>query len=92
MLNFDEDFKDFTPDGSSLAAIFANRQNLEKLGVDPDNEDDTVFGSKFIYCGAHRRSHSTGWCTVRLALKRPLTADTPDEAMAEVAALGYPTV
>ena len=92
MLNFDEDFKDFTPDGSSLAAIFANRQNLEKLGVDPDNKDDTVFGTKFIYCGAHCRSHSTGWCTVRLALKRPLSAETSEDAKAEVAALGYPTV
>ena len=91
MSNFDEDFKNFIPDGSNLSAIFANMQNLEKFGIDPENDDDTTFGTKFVYCGAHRRSHSTGWCTVRLALKRPLVAETSDEAMAEVAALGYPT-
>lgn len=92
MLNFDEDFKNFVPDGSNLGAIFANMQNLEKLGIDPDKDDDTAFGTKFVYCGAHCRSHSTGWCTVRLALKRPLTAETSEDAMAEVRTLGFPTV
>lgn len=91
MADFDEDYKNFIPDGSNLAAIFANKQNLEKLGIDPENDDDTAFGTKFVYCGAHRRSHSAGWCTVRLALKRPLVAETSDDAMAEVLVLGYPT-
>jgi hypothetical protein len=91
MLNFDEDFKNFTPDGSDLAAIHSNRENLKSLGINPDNDDDTVFGVKYIYCGAHRKAHATGWCTVRLALKRPLQAATKEEALAEAETLGYPT-
>jgi hypothetical protein len=91
MLNFDEDFKNFIPDGSDLAAIHSNRENLKRLGIDTDKDDDTVFGSKYVYCDGHRKTHSTGWCTVRLALKRPLTAETKEEALAEVAKLGYPT-
>lgn len=93
MLNFNEDFKNYAPDGGlDLAAIHTNRENLKTLGFDPDNNDDTVFGAKFVYCGAHCRSHSTGWCTVRLAMKRPLMAETRDEAIAEVAALGFHVV
>lgn len=92
MLNFDEDFKNFISDGGSdLAAIHANRENLKTLGLNPDNNDDTVFGSRYVYCGAHRKAHSTGWCTVRLAHKRPLNSATRTEAMAEAEALGYPT-
>ena len=92
MLNYDEDFKNFIPDGSDLAAIHSNRENLKRLGIDTEKDDDTVFGTKFIYCSAHRTTHSTGWCTVRLALKRPLHAETSAEAIAQVSALGYPTV
>lgn len=91
MRNFDEDFKNFTPDGSDLSAIHANRENLKVLGFNTDNDDDTVFGSKFVYCAAHRTAHSTGWCTVRLAQKRPLHAETKADALTEVLALGYPT-
>lgn len=91
MLNFDEDFKNFIPYGSDLAAIHANRENLKRLGIDTEKDDDTVFGSQFIYWGAHRMPHTTGWCTVRLALKRPLDAATSAEALSQVAALGYPT-
>jgi hypothetical protein len=92
MRNFDEDFKNFIPDGGSdLSAIHANRENLKTLGINPDNDDDTAFGAKYVYCGAHRKSHSTGWCTVRLAFKRPLRAETSADAMAETTVLGYPT-
>jgi hypothetical protein len=92
MLNFDEDFKNYIPDGGmDLAARHANTENLKALGINPDNNDDTAFGAKYVYCGAHRKSHSSGWCTVRLAHKRPLRAETGPEAIAEVAALGYPT-
>lgn len=91
MLNFDEDFKNYIPDGGmDLAARHANTENLKALGINPDSDDDTVFGAKYVYCGAHRKSHSSGWCTVRLAHKRPLVAETRDEAIAEVVALGFP--
>jgi hypothetical protein len=92
LLNFDEDFKNFKADGggSDLSAIHANRENLKALGLPVDGED-TVFGAKYVYCAAHRKTHSTGWCTVRLASKRPLKSENRNEAIAEVAALGYPT-
>lgn len=90
MLNFDEDFKNFNPDGSDLAVIHANRENLKALGLPVDGED-TVFGAKYVYCGAHRKVHSTGWCTVRLALKRPLPGETKEEAFAEAEKLGFPS-
>lgn len=90
MLNFDEDFKGYLPSGGGdLMNIHQNRENLKALGIDPDSED-TVFGSKFVYCGAHMRAHATGWCTVRLVLKRPLNAESSKDANAEVLALGYP--
>lgn len=88
MLNFDEDFKHFQTDTADLLVLFQNKQNLKKLGIDVDG-DDTVFGAKFVYCNAHRVAHSTGWCTVRIANKRPLNAETNTEAHAEVLALGY---
>lgn len=90
MTNFDEGFKNYSHDGSDLSAIHTNRENLKTLGFNPDNNDDTVFGTGFVYCGAHRTAHSTGWCTVRLALKRPLHAATKTDALAEVLTLGYP--
>lgn len=91
MLNFTEDFKNYTPTGGdNLEGIFHNRENLKALGIDPDGAD-TAFDAKYVYCGAHMRSHATGWCTVRLALKRPLEAQTGEEARAEVSSLGYPT-
>lgn len=91
MKNFDEDFKNFNPDSSDLAAIHFNRENLKTLGLNPDTDDDTVFETKYVYCAGHLKAHSTGWCTVRLALKRPLTSATKPEALTEVQNLGYPT-
>lgn len=88
VLDFDEDFKDFRPDTSLLSAAYHNRVNLIRLGIDPDTDDDTVFGSKNIYCGAHVRVHGTGWCTVRLCQKRPLKSEDRNEAIAEAKALG----
>lgn len=89
MLNLNEDFKDFMPTsgGSDLAAIHHNRANLTKLGIDPDGSD-TALEAEYVYCEAHCKVHSTGWCTVRLSLKRPLNARTKDEALAEASALG----
>lgn len=90
MMNFDEDFKNYKPSGGgNLKFIDDNRQNLKALGVDPDGLD-TSFGSKFVYCGAHHEAHTSGWCTVRLALKRPLNAESWESARAEAEALGYP--
>lgn len=90
MLNFDEDFKNFNPDASNIGVSIENGNNLKELGLDPNSDDDTQFGADFVYCGSHMRSHSTGWCTVRLRGKRPLNAKTPEDARAEVQALGFP--
>jgi hypothetical protein len=87
-LDLDEDFKNFRKDTHYISATFENAQNLERLGIDPQNDDDTVFGVRNVYCGAHVRVHGTGWCTVRLAQKRPLKAVDRTEAIAEAKALG----
>jgi hypothetical protein len=89
MSNFDNDFKDFQPNTSFLSALGHNSENLEKLGIDSAEVDDTVFGAKFVYCGSHHTAHSTGWCSVSVAAKRPLNAETKEEAFAEVSALGF---
>lgn len=57
-------------------------------GLDPNSSDDTPLGA-FVFCWAHHRPHSTGWCTVHLADKTPLSATTIDDAIAETRALGY---
>jgi hypothetical protein len=90
-LDFDEDFANFQKDTALLSATWANAQNLERLGIDPHNDDDTVFGARNLYCGAHRRVHGSGWCTVRLAQKRPLKAEDRADAIAEAIALGLIT-
>lgn len=89
MLNFDKDFKDFEPATSYIAAMIRNSQNLENLGIDPDASDDTVFGATFVYCGSHRNAHSTGWCSVPVASKRPLNAETIEAALTELVTLGF---
>lgn len=87
-LDFDEAFANFEKDTSLLSAVWKNRENLIALGFDPETEDDTVFGARNLYCGAHCRVHGSGWCTVRLAQKRPLKAVDRTEAIAEATALG----
>lgn len=90
MLNVNEDFKGYLPSGGeNLQNIHENRLNLQRLGINPESED-SVFGTPFVYCGAHMRAHTSGWCTVRLVLKRPLLAQTAAEAKAEVLELGLP--
>ena len=90
-LDFDEAFANFQKDTSLLSALHYNRENLIALGFDPNTEDDMVFGARNVYCGAHCRVHGTGWCTVRLAQKRPLKAVDRAEAIAEATALGLLT-
>lgn len=87
-LDFDKAFANFQKDTALLSAIHYNRENLLALGFDPENDDDTVFGARNLYCGAHCRVHGSGWCTVRLAQKRPLKAVDRTEAIAEATALG----
>lgn len=87
-MDFDKEFKNFRKDTSYIDATAANYDNLERLGIDPETEDDTVFGVENLYCGAHRRVHGTGWCTVRLIQKRPLKAADRQDAIAEATALG----
>lgn len=87
-LDFDEAFASFRKDTQYISATYENRLNLERLGFDPETDDDTVFGARNLYCGAHCRVHGSGWCTVRLAQKRPLKAVDRTEAIAEATALG----
>lgn len=87
-LDFDEAFANFEKDTSLLSAVWKNRENLIALGFDPETDDDTVFGARNLYCGAHCRVHGSGWCTVRLAQKRPLKSEDRADAIAEAAALG----
>jgi hypothetical protein len=47
------------------------------------SQDDTRYGTKFVYCDQHLRVHATGWCTVSCINKIPLLADTESEAVAE---------
>lgn len=91
VLDFDEDFKDFRKDTQYISATYENRLNLERLGIDPEEDDDTVFGARQLYCGAHVRVHGSGWCTVRLVQKRPLKAESREDAIAEAKALGLLT-
>lgn len=86
-MNIDADFKNFQKDTSLISATHANRENLIRLGIDPEAED-TVFGVQNVYCGAHCRVHGVGWCTVRLLQKRPLNATERSDAIAEAVALG----
>lgn len=73
----------------NLSDYGPHAEYVKTLGVDPHSNDDTEFGTKFIYCASHLRSHSTGWCTVHNVQKVPLTADTTGEAIAEVITLGF---
>ena len=45
--------------------------------------DDTVYGTKFVYCCQHLRVHGTGWCTVSALDKIPLLSETEEEAVRE---------
>lgn len=87
-LDFDKDFKYFEPDTSYVFAVAHNSEILKGLGIDPELIDDTVFGATFVYCGSHNAVHSTGWCTVPVAGKRPLNSETKEEALAEAFRLG----
>ena len=87
-MDFDKEFKNFRKDTSYIDATAANYENLERLGIDPQSEDDTVFGAENLYCGAHVRVHGVGWCTARLSQKRPLKASDRQDAIAEAVALG----
>lgn len=80
--DLDRDFNTFTGE-SDLESALNNENNLVRLGLISeyeDNEDDTIFNEKFIYCASHRRVHSTGWCTVDVIFKRPLAGDDIDSA------------
>lgn len=87
-LDFDEAFANFRKDTQYISATYENRLNLERLGIDPESDDDTIFGARQLYCGAHCRVHGSGWCTVRLVQKRPLKAEDRADAIAEATALG----
>lgn len=87
-MDFDKEFENFRKDTSYIDATVANYENLERIGIDPESEDDTVFGAENLYCGAHRRVHGAGWCTVRLVQKRPLKAPDRASAVEEATHLG----
>jgi hypothetical protein len=72
-----------------LADYEVHEAYCAELGIDPNGDDDTVFGTDYIYCSSHRRGHSTGWCTVRNVNKVPLNAPTAALAVEECRTLGY---
>lgn len=49
--------------------------------------DDTSLG-KYVYCSAHLRVHTTGWCSVNNGDKIGLKSDTLEEANIEAAEMG----
>jgi hypothetical protein len=65
------------------------RQWLRDHGISTE-ADDTVFGTKYIYCGAHVRPHESGWCTVGIDNKGPLQATEREAVYQEVRDLGLP--
>lgn len=85
--NFDKEYKDFKIPNAILANAANNKANLESLGIDPMGRDDTVFGSRYIYCDAHGGAHSLGWCESPAFKKRPLNAENISDAEDEVDAL-----
>lgn len=74
--------------------IMAGREAVKALGIDPSSDDDTAFGTEWVYCGQHLRPHATGWCTVSNGDKLPLFTPTGDfdeaysNARAECESLG----
>lgn len=54
---------------------------VRSVGADPESDDDTEFGTDWVYCGAHRRVHETGWCTVSNGQKTPLNVQSYNEGM-----------
>lgn len=59
--------------------------------ADEPTEDALVFGpAAWVYCTAHFRPHTTGWCTVPPRKKNLLDATDRDAAYAEVRARGWP--
>lgn len=56
-------------------------------------EDEKAFGKDaWVYCSAHLRPHSTGWCTVPLKDKVKLDATTYTEALHECKVKGFKVV
>ncbi len=53
-------------------------------------DDERHFGyEKWVYCKAHVRPHTTGWCTVPHSQKVLLTANNYDDARNEAKSLGF---
>jgi hypothetical protein len=49
-----------------------HEQYIEGMGIDPNGQDDTVFGTDYIYCNSHLTTHEVGYCSVRNEYKAPL--------------------
>lgn len=64
--------------GGVLSDLTLNTEFLESIGVDPMSSDDTQFPTDTVYCDAHMRIHSVGWCTVSNALKLPDDDSLPE--------------
>lgn len=65
--------------GGALSDMTLNEDYLHALGVYPFSSDDTQFGVSHVYCSAHMRTHSAGWCTVPNSIKLPVNEDLPME-------------
>lgn len=54
-------------------------------------KDELEFGhNRWVYCASHVGPHTTGWCTVPVREKTLLAAQTREDALAEVRAMGLP--
>ena len=69
-----------------LLATEQRMKALEAQGLGPWGTDDTVLGVDVALRHSHLRAHTTGWCTVPLCEKTPLTTTGEDVATANQAA------
>jgi len=57
-----------------------NTALLVSEGLDPFSADDSEFGSDFVYCDGHVGAHTSGWCSVPLRSKIPLSTNLGDHS------------
>lgn len=75
--------------GMPMADQRARADYVSSLGVDPKSEDDTQFGTDWVYCGSHLKVHESGWCTVRNAAKTPLAVSSQGEGETQAREYGF---
>lgn len=81
-------------DGDAEEEEEGDDEDVEDRVPPPKPDEEKKAGDEgmgaWVYCTQHVRPHSTGWCTVAVADKRPLKAQTQDKAYEETVAIGWP--